>query len=233
MPQESNSNSPIIDFNTSDDWTVRDLITALESLDGTYTRIALSEYLARNAEADFDRLLHSRPDPLLEEWFHYVRRFGRHAPPAFWPMQQLSGPEVIKEIEYYLAHTEEFLSDRDELVIEKIEMASPGGFSLRGLGEPIKQLREFIKDLVYRNRQERELGDLKIIEKRLALVTKYNLSPQQIQHIAVEINGSQQELRTLIEAGKLTLAGEEPNLLTENEGSATRRKRRKPPPSKG
>ena len=38
-----------------------------------------------------------------------------------------------------------------------------------GLGELLCELRELLKDLSFRNRQERELGDLSIIERRLEL----------------------------------------------------------------
>jgi hypothetical protein len=116
-----------------------------------------------------------------------------------------------------------------ELVIDNIEMASPGGFTLRGLGEPIKEIRELIKDLWYRNRQERQRGDLEILQQKLALVAENNLPQQQVQVLAVSVSGDSEELRRLIEEGKLTLKGEQTKKL---EGPrTTRRKPRKKPPS--
>lgn len=53
--------------------------------------------------------------------------------------------------------------------IARIQMSSPGIFSFKGLGEPLRQLREFIKDLSYRNAQERQLGELEIEAARLFL----------------------------------------------------------------
>ena len=41
--------------------------------------------------------------------------------------------------------------------------------TLQGLGEPLLQLRELIKDMWYRNSQERRLGDLAVTEKRIEL----------------------------------------------------------------
>ena len=48
------------------------------------------------------------------------------------------------------------------LSVQAIHMSSPGSISFTGLGEPIRQLRLLIKDLWYRNRQEKEKGLLAI-----------------------------------------------------------------------
>jgi hypothetical protein len=55
------------------------------------------------------------------------------------------------------------------LRVRSISINSPGPISLQGLGEPIKELRELIKDLAFRNRQERQRGDLEIEEARFKL----------------------------------------------------------------
>ena len=44
---------------------------------------------------------------------------------------------------------------------------------LQGLGEPFKQLREFVKDLWFRNQQERRHGELDLLERELELEAKY------------------------------------------------------------
>lgn len=55
-------------------------------------------------------------------------------------------------------------------------MASPGIISFQGLGEPLKQLRELIKDLWYRNSQEKRRGELELemIERH---IRESNVSP--------------------------------------------------------
>ena len=49
-------------------------------------------------------------------------------------------------------------------------------------------MRELIKDLLYRNRQERTLGEIEIISRLLELRTEYGLTPQANQAISVEIS---------------------------------------------
>lgn len=51
--------------------------------------------------------------------------------------------------------------------------ASPGGFSFTGLAEIIKEFRELIKDVWYRNRQEKVKGQLEIIEQYLRIRGEY------------------------------------------------------------
>lgn len=46
---------------------------------------------------------------------------------------------------------------------------------LQGLGEPIRELREFVKDVRFRNAQERQLGQLEVLDRRLELADKYGL----------------------------------------------------------
>lgn len=52
-------------------------------------------------------------------------------------------------------------------------MSSPGGFSFTGLGEIVKEFREFVKDIWYRNSQEKRKGELEIEKSELDLVEKY------------------------------------------------------------
>jgi hypothetical protein len=96
-----------------------------------------------------------------------------------------------------------------ELRIKRIEIASPGGFTLAGLGEPIREVREFIKDIWYRNRQEREKGDLEILKQKLELVGQGNLPPQQVQVLAMSTIEDAEEVGRLIEGGQLQLEGQD------------------------
>jgi len=89
-------------------------------------------------------------------------------------------------------------------------MASPGGFSFSGLGEPLRQLRELIKDLWYRNRQERQRGELQILRDKIQVYSQLYLSVQQIDMVSTRILADAEPLGELIEDGRLSLAGEEP-----------------------
>ena len=58
---------------------------------------------------------------------------------------------------------------------------------LEGLGEPVHQLRELVKDVSFRNSQEREQGELELVRSRLQLAQDYGLfSPTEVQIIVWE-----------------------------------------------
>jgi hypothetical protein len=46
---------------------------------------------------------------------------------------------------------------------------------LEGLGEPVREVRELIKDLSFRNGQEKQRGELELLDRRLELAAKYGL----------------------------------------------------------
>jgi hypothetical protein len=64
-------------------------------------------------------------------------------------------------------------------------MASPGGISFAGLAEVMKELREFFKDIWFRNKQEKTMGQLEIIEKYVSVLIDIN-----------KLNDSQKQLAT-------------------------------------
>jgi hypothetical protein len=46
---------------------------------------------------------------------------------------------------------------------------------LQGLGEPINELRQFLKDLSFRNSHEREQGELELLRQRLEIARDFGL----------------------------------------------------------
>jgi len=240
-----------IEFLTGESWTAYELAAALQALDGTYSTFLLARHLAilsnqRNQKfaEEYERYLQvlEREGPhfdmLVHEWLRFVHRVGPRGAPFMFPFGAMPGgtsstessaQTLAMEMDYYLSHPDEFMPPPHELVIENIQMASPGSFNLRGLGEPLREIREFIKDIWYRNRQEQELGELQLLKKRLALITQDNVAPAQIQVLAVTIVDGNKELKPLIEEGKLVLAGEEPKKLEKPRMTRQRKPRKKPP----
>jgi hypothetical protein len=53
-------------------------------------------------------------------------------------------------------------------------------FSLKGLGEPLEQLRKLIKDIWYGNAQAKARGELDLLQTKLALANKYGLTLDQL-----------------------------------------------------
>ena len=72
-------------------------------------------------------------------------------------------------------------------MVYRIRLGSEGIFSFTGLGEIINQVREFIKDLSFRNKKEKELKTLEITEKVLDI----------LQQIGPPLNEVPSDLRPL------------------------------------
>lgn len=111
------------------------------------------------------------------------------------------------------------------LLVSSVRYSSPGGINFQGLGEPLQQLREFIKDIAYgRNRAEAEQRDLEnrrlrsetrladlgveekqldIVAKKAALLLDLGVSREVVAHAVL----NQEHIRSieaLADEGKLT-----------------------------
>ena len=189
------NNKNIVCFATSGEWSATDVVSLAEAVNGIYDVISSYRIISRlrseqekaflrNLERQ-EHLMHKYMDhPIHYEWYRLWRdmlrdwrKYGRKFPlpysiplspfPFQLPEPQLPNPiEVLQDIELYRG-------ERDALQIDRIHIASPGGFSFTGIGEIIQQLRELLKDLWYRNNQEKTKGELEIIEKYLKLQSEY------------------------------------------------------------
>lgn len=92
-----------------------------------------------------------------------------------------------------------------QLTIGAVRIGSLGFFSFQGLGEVIQQVREFIKDIKYRNKQEENLGKLKVAREHMQFINEYGFDPlagpaNQIPLAAIEGSDVLEQLES---AGKL------------------------------
>jgi hypothetical protein len=74
------------------------------------------------------------------------------------------------------------IKNEDSLNIKRIRMESPGDIVIEG-GGIIRELRELIKDKTYRNEQEKELGQLNILEKKLEILGKYGIPKNELSKV--------------------------------------------------
>jgi hypothetical protein len=237
----------LLDFKTQEAWTAYDLGRALAALDSLYLSLLLARHLAvianqrlRGSEEQFGRYLEALEregphfDMLFHEWSRFLRRYGPAAAQFLSPfgpaqMQVVDHLDRVlppAEINYYISNTSEFLSSAHELKIRKIAISSPGGFSLEGLGEPLRELREFIKDMCYRNRQEREKGNLEILKQKLDIISQHNLSPLHIQIIATSAIRDAEEVAELLQDGHLQLEDSD-STPSEKQGGTKKAKRKR------
>jgi hypothetical protein len=174
---------PHVSFWTEKAWTTEDIITLTGSVGEIYDALLavhIRDRLAKRQLVQSERYWREvvrsweeyMDHSFLYEWVHLWERAIRKGLPPFVPSpvpvpiqqpwssyyqpQVPTGSEILQSIRSYA-------EEDDRCRLHAAKFASPGGFSFTGLGEIVKEFRELIKDLWYRNRQEKELGRLEIM----------------------------------------------------------------------
>ena len=180
-------NDGFIGFRTNGNLTAADVSLLAASISGIYDALSIRRVRTRLDEEAFLGLERSlryydemAGDPYWHEFFMMYRdmlkRWKMRGPGARFPIplpflpfpqlvssaSSLSDSTIYREIDRYA-------SDDDRLRVQRIRVSSPGGFSFEGLGDIVKECREFVKDVWFRNRQERVTGELEIIERYLRI----------------------------------------------------------------
>jgi len=229
----------VLCFRTAGDWTGDDVIKLISSINQMYDvfySYRIVRGLLREQEKEYMRNLERSEMyfrkyldyPMYEEFYHMWRRmlkdsrkYGRANPfmMSGFPFQQLlSATPTEAQIPLPSSIYEErnlYQSEKEKLIIDRIHISSPGGFSFTGIGEIVQQLREFVKDVWFRNNQEKTMGELEIIEKYLKIQrdnSNSNMPP--ITAVTVdrkmlgELKKSISQIRSLEQEKKLLPVGE-------------------------
>ena len=69
-----------------------------------------------------------------------------------------------------------YIENTEILSVSNLSINSPFNISFKGSGEIIRELREFGKDWKFRNDQERELGELRILREKINLYYELGFS---------------------------------------------------------
>jgi len=222
----------LIGFKSNEIWTLNDL----QKFTGSITEI-YSVFSAIKIKENQEKRKSSNYKRILEDYDHYFHKYLDH--PMYFEFYELqrriikdyiSGKiknlpnlqffpvtpfpkfeEDIKQQSIFEIYSDiSSYQSSDELIrIYRIKMASPGGFSFQGIGEILKEIREFIKDIWYRNKQDRICGQLEIIDKYLAIKDKYensnsNLPPASNENeIRKILNNNVNNLKQLEKENKL------------------------------
>jgi hypothetical protein len=190
VESRTDSDTEPVAFRTGGDWLASDLVAFLSVIEDLYgTFVTVFEALAVR-----DQTVHQK--------LALAERLTGSQEGAVTSV--LGGDDQI--LEYVVALSRSVFELRPEmrLTIVSIEMSSPGGISLAGLGEPIQQLREFIKDLWYRNKQEKQKGELEILREYLSIESEFGpLPPTVVERLAPEALEGVRVLDQLEQEGKL------------------------------
>lgn len=233
----NNDKKNLIGFKSNDIWTNYDLQLFVDSVTAIYNVFTSIKIKQKSIEAELSKSRH-----MLENYEHYFHKYFDHPmyfeffelqrrmikdylsgklkelpniqfPPFILPTQFKVEAKQPTIYEIY-SNIKSYQSNDDLLRIHKIYIASPGGFSFEGVGEVLKELREFIKDIWYRNKQERICGQLEIIDKYLSVKNKYENSNMNLPPVSSEdeikkvLNENVNNLKQLEKENKLMSVAE-------------------------
>jgi len=193
---------------TAGTWTLLDATTfsqAFERMYGLFLTVHLANDRVRMRSASgwshptlSDYVLSSTPKefPDSERWSPQPSPHQVRAAPLDLPF----GPEV-RYLQFLFDYRYTFAPAAIPTITSWM-MSSPGRISISGFGHVIKEVREFIKDVKFRNRQEEELGNLEIARKRMELEQSV-LSPPALDYMAAQLLTEYKQIEVLEESGKL------------------------------
>ncbi|MDE5487303.1 hypothetical protein [Elizabethkingia meningoseptica] len=152
--------------------TVNDVISLLSDIEFAYNSIYTFNFLVDSLAYNQERNNRYAKE-LLDYYKHDFPRY------IFINENILNKPlpnliELQKNIDF-----EKIILPDDKLVISKVNIQSPGFWEFVGSLNPLQQMREYLndrherqKDRKYRNRQEEELGNLEIQDKKNKLISQ-------------------------------------------------------------
>lgn len=170
---------------------VKQLLTDFES---AYNSIYAFNFLVDTLSNDRDRRLR-----LFDERFHDLRKYWKE----FSVRKDYPYDPFMLELfwDRYLHRTDEssmnlielqskididkIVLPSDRLVLSRVNIQSPGFWEFLGAINPLKQIREGIKDFTYRNRQEKEMGELNIIKEKVEILQNLGYSEAEIRQFAL------------------------------------------------
>jgi hypothetical protein len=179
----------LIGFRTEGEWTAEDLAALPHAASRIYDAF-LANHLWRRLDDELQRvtrqrfqlyakeLEHYAGGPLWHEFFHEWRRLAQKGRLVAFPwllpgVGEATYAAGLPTPAHLYADIAAYSNASDRLLVAKVEMASPGGFNFKGIGEVVQQVRELIKDLWYRNSQERQKGKQEIASGELDVIRKY------------------------------------------------------------
>jgi hypothetical protein len=168
--------------------TVTDVKIFLTDLENAYNSIYAFDFLVDSIGYDRERNI-----KLIDERFHRMREYWKEF--SFKRDFPYGGIFFEKFFEDYIGgpqntlpnllelqskiDIEQIVLPSDRLVISKVNIQSPGFWEFLGGLNPLQQIREYIKDRherkkddKYKSRQEEELGELEIEEKKNNIINQ-------------------------------------------------------------
>jgi len=171
-------------------WRNKDLSAFLNSIENIFRAYYVCHDITEMYRGMIEQEREGRFGPFFDEYFYALRRYirddefrGRSFPFPF-PLFQFGNIFESIENDTYL------IPDDDLLKIKRIHIASPGEIQIEA-GGVVREVRELIKDLTFRNSQEQRLRELEILSKKLDILERLGVPKSELGKVLgyVKSNG--------------------------------------------
>jgi len=153
--------------------TVREVMQLLADFENAYNSIYVFIFFMEKLSIDKQRKL----APWEDKYFHWSRYLIERAMRQDYPYD-LFTQELAR-------HIDNIVPANERLTISKINIQSPGFWEFLGNINPLQQIRDFIKDLTYRNKQEKELGKLEILKKKIEILRDLGYREEEMRQFVI------------------------------------------------
>jgi|GEM_PF-784307 len=169
--------------------TVSEVTNLLKDLETAYNSIYAFDFLVDTLSYDRERKLKQ-----VDERFHRLRKYWKEfSHRKDFPFDPFMYEMFFEEYAFIRPKDtlpnllelqskidiEKIVLPSDRLIISKVNIQSPGFWEVLGSLNPLQQIREYIKDRherkkddQYRSRQEEEIGNLEIEERRNRIINQ-------------------------------------------------------------
>ena len=160
-------------FPTNGEWFSADLRQFVEAVEEVYGAFRVARTYARRRSERYERSLYPELD-LLEDEFYRRRKplppsEARRVRSLLDYLRRFPDAATVGEYYGWVTTNIDLLDEQGRLRLARARMASPGDISFEGSGEVVEQVREFVKDVSGRNRQERDMAEVAIERERVRL----------------------------------------------------------------
>lgn len=108
-----------------------------------------------------------------------------------------------------------YIADGDELRVESLIIQSPAEFNFKGVGEAIREIREYIKGRKFGDRQEEEFGEIELMRQRILLMKEAGYTDEEIKEIVGMYLTPAKKITKQIEKNRIEFFEDKPEEKTE------------------
>lgn len=123
--------------------------------------------------------------------------------------------EGYKSLKEALMYSLYYVADGDELRVESLIMQSPAEFNFKGVGETIREIREYFKGRKFRDRQEEEFGEIELMRRRILLMKEAGYTDEEIKEIVGMYLIEAKKINRQIDKNRIELIEDKPEEKTD------------------